>query len=310
MGRDPRDSTHAVKESEGRAGREDFLTAEQREYQRLEQERKDAEYARLLAANEGAGNQVLLSTEPAYQALQSDGASGNSFRAQIPLMTTFGFCISLRCGALIIIGVDVFASVMQALASITVLLFPELALEAEDETIFVGRGLYARSERFLVREMRVRLFLASLTIYYAIRAWHAVQSMDAQVLREYLNWKVLDTAIVAVLGVSLHRLWWDGCGYLPSDSCWDLRWTYVTNTMFLVIPPIYGVWVLWSLFQVLSKGDGSALAYAGFVPLAQTADAAFGGEWLSPRLRSRGDPHLSDALAAAPVASPRTTYRV
>jgi hypothetical protein len=44
-------------------------------------------------------------------------------------------------------------------------------------------------------------------------------------------------------GVSLHRLWWDGCGYLPIDSCWDLRWTYLTNTMFVVIPPIYAVWV-------------------------------------------------------------------
>jgi hypothetical protein len=178
MGKGPWDDTHAAKESDRRAGEDVLLTAEQREYQRLEQERKDAEYARLLAANDGGhdigvpgSSQGLMSTEPAYQALRDEEAREGTFRPQIPLITTFACCISLRCGVLIIIGVDLFASVMQALASLTVLIFPELALEAEDETVFVGDNLYARSERFLLREMRVRFFLSSLTVRVNVTEW-------------------------------------------------------------------------------------------------------------------------------------------
>ena len=85
-------------------------------------------------------------------------------------------------------------------------------------------------------------------------------------LREYLNWKVLDTAIFAIMGVALHRLWWDGCGYLPQDSCWDMRYTFVSSTLMSLLLPIYCTWAIWSLLNILKFGDDEAMIMAGFVP--------------------------------------------
>ena len=80
---------------------------------------------------------------------------------------------------------------------------------------------------------------------------------------------------------------------------------------------LYAQQVVWSLYQVLSKGDGPALAYSGFVPSSQSANmsgATFGGEWLSPRLRFRSEAQGSNvppvARVASNAASPRTTYMV
>lgn len=85
-------------------------------------------------------------------------------------------------------------------------------------------------------------------------------------LRQYLNWKVLDTAIFAIMGIALHRLWWDGCGYLPQDSCWDMRYTFVTGTIVSLLLPVYCTWAIWSLLNVLKFGDDEAMIVAGFVP--------------------------------------------
>ena len=92
-------------------------------------------------------------------------------------------------------------------------------------------------------------------------------------MREYLNWKVLDTVVFAVMGIALHRLWWDGCGYLPVDSCWDMRYTYVTNTLLALVLPVYCTWSIWSLLHVLKFGDDEAMVFAGFVPRSVRAHA-------------------------------------
>jgi len=251
---------------------EDYLTSEQREFARLEHERKDAEYARQLAAEaEGDDGYHMGDGGESEHAAQRAGYHGlpagrKPSRLQMPLVQTFMCCISLRCGVLIIAACDACASIFQTLAALIVLLLPQLALEAKDETLFLGADMEARATRFLVREMRMRLFLALATTCYAVRGFRAVQAVDAQGLREYLNWKVLDAAVFAFMGVALHRLWWDGCGYLPVDSCWDLRYTYVTNTAISLLMPIYCIWIVWSLYHVLEHGDSSTLVYAGFRP--------------------------------------------
>ena len=251
---------------------EDYLTSEQREFARLEHERKDAEYARQLAAEaEGDDGYHMGGGGESERAVERAGYHGlpagrKPSRLQIPLVQTFMCCISLRCGVLIIAACDACAAIFQTLAALIVLLLPQLALEAEDETLFLGADMEARATRFLVREMRMRLFLALATTCYAVRGFRAVQAVDAQGLREYLNWKVLDAAVFAFMGVALHRLWWDGCGYLPVDSCWDLRYTYVTNTAISLLMPIYCIWIVWSLYHVLEHGDSSILVYAGFRP--------------------------------------------
>ena len=147
--------------------------------------------------------------------------------AELPQIKTFLCCISLRCGVLIIAGCDVAAAFCQGIASLVVLMLPELVLEADDETLLLGTDVEARSRRFLVREMRARFLLSVLTVYFGVRGFQAVQRVDARGLREYLNWKVLVETLFAVMGVVLHRLWWDGCGYLPADSCWDMRYTHL-----------------------------------------------------------------------------------
>ena len=294
---------------------DECLTAEQRDHRRLEQERADAELARSLAEQGDGGGayqevpgqfgrgSAVLATEPVRK--------GRACRMQLPLVHTFLCCVSLRCGALIIIGCDAGAAVFQTLASLTILMIPELALETGDETLYLGAEMQGRAVRFLQREMRVRVLLSGAMVYFAVKGWRAVQQVDAQALREYLNWKVLDAAVFAVMGVSLHRLWWDGCGFLPLDSCWALRWTYLTNTLGALCVPVYCIWVVWSLFHVLQHDDGAALAHAGFVPRAErerapplSPRALVGGALLSPRLVQE---HVS---GEAPKASPRTTYMV
>jgi hypothetical protein len=192
----------------------------------------------------------------------------------LPTLDTFACCISLRFGAVMIICCDLVSATFRALASFIVLTFPQLALEAEDETLFVGDVMQERAKRFLLREMRVRFFLSVMMVYFSVRGWKAVQTVEAEGsplpfssttpifvsvyyyicvlillcvsvsvsvsvrvrvsvsvgLREYLNWKVFDTAMYGVMGVMLHRLWWEGCGYLPRETCWDLRYNYMTNT--------------------------------------------------------------------------------
>ena len=290
----------------------DFLTSEQREFRRLEQERADAEYARHLAgADESAGESLGAGGDAAaagYHQIIAGGeghaqASRRRRLAELPPIKTFLCCISLRCGVLIIAGCDVAAAFCQGIASLVVLMLPELVLEADDETLLLGADAEARSRRFLVREMRVRFLLSVLTVFFGVRGFHAVQRVDARRLREYLNWKVLVETLFAVMGVVLHRLWWDGCGYLPADSCWDMRYTYLTNTLFGLAPPIYCIWAVWSLYQIFRAGDDDTLAYVGFVPRAEQADyPALGGNLWSARV------HGQDT--APPKASPRTTYMV
>lgn len=59
-------------------------------------------------------------------------------------------------------------------------MLPELAIEAEDETLLVGDGLQAQARRFLEREMRARLFLSIMMAVFAIRGFRSVQSVDVQ----------------------------------------------------------------------------------------------------------------------------------
>ena len=278
-----------------RGSNDDYLTSEQREFARLAQERADAEYAQHLASQDASGERA----QPIPTGEQDDSGGGwwrgygsvpvataeyqrlpagrEPTPWQIPLMQTFFCCVSLRCGVLVIASCDAAAAVFQTLAAVVVLALPELSLEAEDETVFVSADQEARARRFLMREMRVRFFLSTMMAIFAFRGFRAVQSVDAQGLREYLNWKVLDTAVFAVMGIALHRLWWEGCGYLPIDSCWDLRYTYVTNTLMALLLPLYCIWAIWSLFHVLSNGDDEAFICAGFAPpvLANSGLALF-----------------------------------
>ena len=275
----------------------DTLTSEQREYRRFEQEREDAAYARRLASESAR-------QEPVYHRVvgaPEDEQQLVAGRRMLPPIKTFLCCISLRCGVLIIAGCDVVAAICQGLASLVVLVLPELVLEADDDWATPYPDMAERSRRFLLREMRLRCLLSALTVYYGVRGYNAVQRVDARGLREYLNWKVLVESLWAVMGVALHRLWWDGCGFLPSDSCWDMRYTYLTNMIFALPPPVYCIWAVWSLYWILTSQDRDDLAYAGFVPQAEQADyPAFGGNLWSQR------DHKDERLQA----SPRTTYMV
>lgn len=122
-----------------------------------------------------------------YQALPGDDGRGpelpkrpNLRKRPLPTLDTFACCISLRFGAIMIICCDLVSATFRALASFIVLTFPQLALEAEDETLFVGDVMQERAKRFLLREMRVRFFLSVMMIYFSVRGWKAVQTVEAE----------------------------------------------------------------------------------------------------------------------------------
>ena len=122
-----------------------------------------------------------------YQALPGGDGRGPELPKQptlrklpLPTLDTFACCISLRFGAIMIICCDLVSATFRALASFIVLTFPQLALEAEDETLFVGDVMQERAKRFLLREMRVRFFLSVMMVYFSVRGWKAVQTVEAE----------------------------------------------------------------------------------------------------------------------------------
>ena len=119
-------------EGAGRGPEGEFLTSEQREFARIEQERLDAELARELAAAEGAaggdagahrpaggddgggwgtwGGDSLWGAPAGYEQLP---AGRDPSPVQLPLMQNFFCCISLRCGVLTVAACDAVAAIFQ-----------------------------------------------------------------------------------------------------------------------------------------------------------------------------------------------------
>ncbi|EKX36893.1 hypothetical protein GUITHDRAFT_145392 [Guillardia theta CCMP2712] len=180
----------------------------------------------------------------------------------LPRAGSFLFCMSLRCGLQLIAVCDFFASLFRLLSGLIIVASPDLFFDAE--TSFIDMSIGMSAKRIFLRSVRLQLLLSLPAIYFSWYALSANRSGNLVHLRQYCNWKVLKCGVTLMMHSLLHRIWWDGCGYLPLSSCWEVRNDILFTAFLNLVPSLYCIWIVWSSYYLILDGDLQALWLAGF----------------------------------------------
>lgn len=118
--------------------------------------------------------------------------------------------------------------------------------------------------RMMARASRATIMLAALAIYFGFRGAIAARVGNPKDMGEYVGYKALFLALTLVMQLSLHRLWWDGCGVLTQEVCTDQKFQFIFIALVAVLPGLYCLWVSWSLFDALKDNIEHVLYRAGY----------------------------------------------
>mmetsp|Transcript_20047 Transcript_20047/g.45643 ORF Transcript_20047/g.45643 Transcript_20047/m.45643 type:complete len:226 (+) Transcript_20047:63-740(+) len=180
----------------------------------------------------------------------------------LPRAGSFLFCMSLRCGLQLIALCDFFSSLFRFFSTFIILASPDVFFDVDASFVDMSIGISAK--RMFLRSIRVQMMLSVPAIYFSWHALSANRSGNLVHLRQYCNWKVFKACVSLMSDALLHRIWWDGCGYLPLSSCWEVRNDILLTAFLNLIPSLYCIWIIWSSYHLILDGDLQALWLAGF----------------------------------------------
>mmetsp|Transcript_62051 Transcript_62051/g.145910 ORF Transcript_62051/g.145910 Transcript_62051/m.145910 type:complete len:241 (+) Transcript_62051:252-974(+) len=173
------------------------------------------------------------------------------------------FCISLRLGVYLIALFDTAFSFLKVVGCILVLSQPQILLSYAEQTSDDGQPRSSLSE-YDLGVLRASLILAAGSVFFGFKGALATRTCDPEGLRTYLNWKVLSVVMTMIISAMVHKVWWSGCGLLSEASCADLKAQLVVGSLVAVIPGLYFVWKIWSLWALLHEADEFLLYNAGY----------------------------------------------
>ena len=91
----------------------------------------------------------------------------------------------------------------------------------------------------------------------------------------------------------LHRIWWDGCGYLPLSSCWEVRNDILFTAFLNLVPSLYCIWIVWSSYYLILDGDLQGMVlHARKIICSPCSDLVSAALWLAGF--NFGDPRQFD----------------
>eukprot|EP00802_Teleaulax_amphioxeia_P026601 Tamp_27715.p1 GENE.Tamp_27715~~Tamp_27715.p1 ORF type:complete len:235 (+),score=35.81 Tamp_27715:19-723(+) len=186
---------------------------------------------------------------------------------RIPRAEGFLYCITLRFGVYSVCLYDVVSGVFDVVGSIATLVYPEIMLRSQDNDAYHDIETDATSgagRRMMARASRATIMLAALAIYFGFRGAIAARVGNPKDMGEYVGYKALFLALTLVMQLSLHRLWWDGCGVLTQEVCTDQKFQFIFIALVAVLPGLYCLWVSWSLFDALKDNTEHVLYRAGY----------------------------------------------
>jgi hypothetical protein len=102
---------------------------------------------------------------------------------------------------------------------LALLRYPEIMLRSQDNDAYQGieEAGSESGRRMVARAGKATIMLAALQAYFGFRGAIAARTGNTRDVGEYCGYKAVYLFLTLIMQLTLHRLWWDGCGVLSEE---------------------------------------------------------------------------------------------